>query len=60
MIKPIVKDTFFLSQPSSPAIPEDAPVIQDLLDTLVANAEHCVGMAANMREGKVNMRQACL
>lgn len=48
MIKPIVKDAFFLSQPSSPATVEDAPVIQDLLDTLAANTEHCVGMAANM------------
>lgn len=48
MIKPIMKDVFFLSQKSVPATPEDAEVIQDLLDTLQANTQHCVGMAANM------------
>lgn len=48
MIRPIVKDTFFLCQKSQPATPADAPVIRDLLDTLAAHADHCVGMAANM------------
>ena len=48
MIKPIVRDTFFLSQPSMPATKTDRQVIIDLQDTLRANAEHCVGMAANM------------
>lgn len=48
MIKPIVKDMFFLSQKSQPASRADAQVICDLLDTLRAHTEECVGMAANM------------
>ena len=48
MIKPIVKDIFFLGQKSDPATPEDMQVITDLQDTLKANCEDCVGMAANM------------
>ena len=46
MIREIVKDTFFLSQKSEPATRQDQPVIQDLLDTVRANADRCVGMAA--------------
>lgn len=48
MIKPIIKDEFFLRQPSDTATPADLPTAQDLLDTLAANAAHCVGLAANM------------
>ena len=48
MIKPIVRDTFFLSQKSEDAIKADLPIAGDLEDTLKANREHCVGMAANM------------
>ena len=48
MIKPIVKDIFFLGQKSAEATKEDLPVGQDLQDTLTANRERCVGMAANM------------
>ena len=48
MIKPIVKDVFFLGQKSEPATKQDISVGQDLMDTLRANQEHCVGMAANM------------
>lgn len=48
MIKPIVKDMFFLSQKSQPASRADARVICDLQDTLRAHTEECVGMAANM------------
>ena len=48
MIREIVKDTFFLSQKSEPATRQDQPVIQDLLDTVRANADRWVGMAANM------------
>lgn len=43
-----MKDIFFLAQKSESATPEDAQVIIDLLDTLQANADRCVGMAANM------------
>ena len=48
MIKPIVKDTFFLGQKSEIATKQDLAVGQDLQDTLTANRERCVGMAANM------------
>ena len=48
MIKPIVKDIFFLSQKSEAATKQDLSVGQDLMDTLRANQDHCVGMAANM------------
>ena len=48
MIRPIVKDVFFLGQKSGPATMQDLSVGQDLMDTLRANQDHCVGMAANM------------
>lgn len=48
MIQPIMKDPLFLGVKSQPATPEDVPVGQDLLDTLAAHREGCVGMAANM------------
>ena len=47
MIKDIVKDQFFLQQKSIDATKEDLPVVQDLLDTILAH-ETCVGIAANM------------
>jgi peptide deformylase len=40
----------FLGQKSEPATPMDGQVIEDLLDTLKAHEDGCVGMAANMRE----------
>ena len=48
MIKEIVHDPILLARRSDPAGKEDIPVAQDLLDTLKANRENCVGMAANM------------
>lgn len=48
MIREVVKDILFLEQKSEPANKENAGVINDLIDTLRANLEHCVGMAANM------------
>ena len=48
MIKPINKDRFFLSQKSAPATAADLGLARDLLDTLRAHRETCVGMAANM------------
>ena len=48
MIRPIMRDPIFLAQKSVPATIEDLPVAQDLLDTLAAHQDHCVGMAANM------------
>ena len=50
MIQPIMKDEFFLVQKSVPAVncEEDIQVARDLLETLEAHKEGCVGMAANM------------
>lgn len=48
MIKEIVKDTIFLSQKATLASKEDLYIIEDLKDTLKANLDRCVGMAANM------------
>ena len=48
MVREIMRDEAFLSQKSGPAAPEDLPVAQDLLDTLAAHKDSCVGMAANM------------
>ena len=48
MVKPIMKDIFFLSQKSEEATKEDLQIGKDLEDTLEANREGCVGMAANM------------
>lgn len=48
MVRPIVRDVLFLGQKSAPATREDIPVAKDLQDTLNANRDRCVGMAANM------------
>lgn len=48
MIKPIVKDIFFLRRKAEEATREDIQVGIDLQDTLRANRKACVGMAANM------------
>ncbi len=48
MVREIMKDVIFLAQKAQPATVEDLPVAQDLLDTLMAHKEGCVGMAANM------------
>jgi peptide deformylase len=48
MIRDICKDETFLSQKSEPATPADIPVAADLLETLEAHKDSCVGMAANM------------
>ena len=50
MIRPVMKDIFFLSQKSVSAVncEEDIQVARDLLETLEAHKEGCVGMAANM------------
>ena len=48
MVKKITCDPMFLAQKSVDATEADKQVITDLLDTLRANLDHCVGMAANM------------
>ena len=48
MVKQLVHDPIFLSRKSQPATQEDLQVAQDLLDTLAAHRQTCVGMAANM------------
>ena len=48
MILPVVHDPLLLARKSTPAGKEDLQTAQDLLDTLAANKDACVGMAANM------------
>ena len=48
MVREIVRDVIFLKQKSENATEEDICIAQDLLETLKANADRCVGMAANM------------
>ena len=48
MIRPIVHSRIVLQRPAEPAVSADAQLGQDLLDTLAAHADECVGMAANM------------
>lgn len=48
MVREICKDEAFLAQKAEPATADDLGVAQDLLETLTAHKESCVGMAANM------------
>ena len=48
MVKPIIKDTFFLSQSCDEATDRDLQIMLDLSDTLKAHQDHCAGLAANM------------
>ncbi len=48
MVKKVVRDPMFLAQKSVDATEADIQIVTDLLDTLRANSEYCVGMAANM------------
>ena len=48
MVRSIIHDPFFLAQKSEVATEADRQVAEDLLDTLRANLDRCVGMAANM------------
>lgn len=55
MVRPIMRDPLFLAQKSEPATEADRQVVKDLLDTLKANRDRCVGMAANMIGVKKNI-----
>ena len=48
MVRPLMTDTVFLAQKALPADADDIAVADDLLDTLKAHEDGCVGMAANM------------
>ena len=48
MVKKVVRDPMFLAQKSVDATEADIQIVTGLLDTLRANSEYCVGMAANM------------
>ena len=48
MIRPIMKIEFFLKKPCAKVTEPDPELVQDLLDTLDAHADDCVGLAANM------------
>lgn len=48
MIKAIIKDQQLLNKPATLATKNDLSLAQDLIDTLTAHQDECVGMAANM------------
>lgn len=48
MVREIMRDEAFLAQVSENAVPGDEAIARDLLETLIAHKEGCVGMAANM------------
>ena len=48
MVKELIHDPIFLAGKSEPATKADMQIAQDLLDTLIAHKDSCVGMAANM------------
>ena len=48
MVRELIHDPIFLAWKSEIAAKDDLPIAQDLLDTLMAHKEACVGMAANM------------
>lgn len=48
MIREICKEEAFLAQKAEAATTDDLTAAQDLLDTLIAHKDGCVGMAANM------------
>ena len=48
MVKEIIKDEFFLKQKSKPCTKEDLYIASELLETIQAYKDQCVGMAANM------------
>ena len=48
MVRPLMTDIVFLAQKALPADAGDLSVADDLLDTLTAHKDGCVGMAANM------------
>ncbi len=48
MVKEVIHDPVLLGMKSEPATKEDLQIARDLLDTLIANKDACVGMAANM------------
>lgn len=60
MIRPIVKDILFLEQKSEIATKDDIAVVDDLVDTLRANLDECVGMAANMIGVKKRILVFCI
>ncbi len=59
MIRPIVRDPLFLARKSEPADAADSRIAIDLLDTLRANLDRCVGMAANMIGEKKRIIAVC-
>jgi len=48
MVRELVHDPLLLARKSAPATKEDLEIARDLLDTLAAHRDSCVGMAANM------------
>ena len=55
MVRELVHDPILLAAKSAPAGKEDLPIARDLLDTLLAHKDTCVGMAANMTGFRKNI-----
>lgn len=60
MVREIMHDPLFLAQKSEPATEEDRQVVKDLLDTLRAHLDGCVGMAGNMIGVLKNIIVVCI
>ena len=61
MIRDICKDELFLTRKAAPALPEDLPIAQDLLETLIAHKDSCVGMAVILKKsGPYETEEGCL
>lgn len=54
MIKELIHDPIFLAGKAEVSTKEDLPIVQDLLDTLMAHKDSCVGMATNMSRASRN------
>ena len=48
MVKELIHDPAFLALKAEPATENDLEIARDLLETLIAHQDSCVGMAANM------------
>ena len=54
MIRDICKDEFFLSQKAEPAMTDDLAIARDLLDTLTAHKDGCVGMRISLSHRRLS------
>ena len=55
MVREIIHDAILLARKSEPATAQDLPIAQDLLDTLIAHKDGCVGMAAPVSANNIKL-----